>query len=74
MSRKKVRTDGPWRLGLGAGMNEYRGESEFDELVVGDWLHIERMHHDHYWMCVGGRNVDVKFDRLGRVEKVQVSP
>ena len=28
--------------------------SEFDELVVGDWLHIEQMNHDSYWMLVGG--------------------
>jgi len=28
--------------------------SEFDELVVGDWLHIEQMGNDSYWMLVGG--------------------
>jgi len=28
--------------------------SEFDELAVGDWLHIEQMNHDSYWMLVGG--------------------
>lgn len=28
--------------------------SEFDELAVGDWLHIEQMGNDSYWMLVGG--------------------
>lgn len=30
--------------------------SEFDELVLGDWLHLEQMSDDAYWLRLGGYN------------------
>lgn len=49
----KARIDSPWRV------NADDREGAFDEIVVGRWLHIERMTDRHYWMRVGDREFDV---------------
>lgn len=46
--------------------------SEFDELVVGRWCHIEQMDHNTWWMNVGGVVLWVKADRRGRPKSVSV--
>jgi hypothetical protein len=48
-------------------------ETEFDELVVGQWLHIEQMDSGFWWMNIGGVTVHVKADRDGKPRKVTVS-
>lgn len=39
---------------------------EFDELVVGDWLHIEQMDDRRYWMRVGDYRIDVFIPAKGK--------
>lgn len=46
--------------------------TEFDELVVGQWLHVEQMDSGVWWMNVGGVTVWVKADRDGRPLRVDV--
>jgi hypothetical protein len=43
---------------------------EFDELVVGKWLHIEQMDAGSWWMDVGGLVVRLFVDRDGRPKAV----
>ena len=45
---------------------------EFDELVVGRWLHVEQMDSGVWWMNVGGVTVLVSADRDGRPKRVTV--
>jgi hypothetical protein len=46
--------------------------TEFDELVVAGWLHVEQMDTGTWWMNVGGVTVWVKADRDGRPVSVSV--
>lgn len=46
--------------------------TEFDELAVGRWLHVEQMDTGHWWMSVGGVTVHVRADRDGRPTHVMV--
>lgn len=39
---------------------------DFDELVLDDWLHIERMDDRAWWMQIGDAYVSVVIDRHGR--------
>ena len=48
------------------------GGTEFDELVVGHWIHIEQMDATRWWMTVGGVVLWVDVDRDGRPRKVDV--
>ena len=45
---------------------------EFDEVVVGKWLHVERMSTNHWWMRVGDDRVSITVGRDGRASKVTV--
>lgn len=47
--------------------------TEFDELAVGRWLHIEQMDPGHWWMNIGGVTVHVEVDRDGRPRHVELS-
>lgn len=47
-------------------------DTEFDELVVGGWLHIEQMDTGKWWMSVGGVTVLVNADRDGKPKRVTV--
>ena len=49
------------------------GTCEFDELVVGRWLHVEQMTDTLWWMNVGGVTVHVVADRDGRPRRVSVA-
>lgn len=40
--------------------------TEFDELVVGSWIHIEQMNTGTWWMNVAGVVIWVTVDRDGR--------
>lgn len=47
--------------------------TEFDELAVGSWLHVEQMDTRVWWMNVGGVTVHVTADREGRPTHVWVA-
>jgi hypothetical protein len=46
--------------------------TEFDELVVGKWIHLEQMDTGRWWMNVGGVTVNISADRDGRPRRVSV--
>lgn len=46
--------------------------AEFDELVVGRWLHVEQMDNRTWWMNAGGVTLHVTADRDGRPTRVRV--
>ena len=58
-----------WRIecgwNLGGKERVYRdeisahGNSGFDELVIGKWFHIERMHTGGWFLTIGGREADI---------------
>lgn len=52
--------------------HELPSDTEFDELVVGRWLHIEQMDTQTWWMNIGGLVVHVTADRDGRPRAVRV--
>lgn len=47
-------------------------QAEFDELVVGRWLHVEQMDNSTWWMNIGGVTVHVSADREGRPTRVRI--
>lgn len=82
MSRRLRRAGSPWRVlawnradhgetAYQLGSDDHPG-SEFDELVVGKWLHIEQMDSGTWWMDVGGVTLWVRADRDGRPRRVAV--
>lgn len=46
--------------------------TDFDELVVGNWIHIEQMDTGKWWMEIGGVTVLVNADCDGRPTSVSV--
>lgn len=50
--------------------HELPANTEFDELVVDRWLHIEQMDTGKWWMNVGGVVLWVDVDRDGRPKRV----
>lgn len=46
--------------------------TEFDELVIGRWIHLEQMDACVWWMNIGGVTVNIRVDRDGRPRKVDV--
>jgi hypothetical protein len=46
--------------------------TEFDELVVGHWIHLEQMNTSQWWMSIGGVTVWVTADRDGHPKQVSV--
>jgi hypothetical protein len=46
--------------------------TEFDELAVGRWLHVEQMGPGTWWANVGGVTLWVRADRDGRPKRVTV--
>jgi hypothetical protein len=38
---------------------DHVGPTEFDELVVGDWFHMEQMDHRDWWMRVGPAVINI---------------
>jgi hypothetical protein len=47
-------------------------DTEFDELVIGNWIHLEQMSTGTWWMNIAGVTVWVKADRDGRPKRVTV--
>lgn len=46
--------------------------TEFDELVIGRWIHLEQMDTGYWWMNIGGVTIQVRADRDGRPRHVTV--
>jgi hypothetical protein len=46
--------------------------TEFDELVIGRWIHLEQMDATQWWLAIGGVTVLVTADRDGRPRRVSV--
>lgn len=46
--------------------------TEFDELVVDSWLHVEQMDTGTWWANIGGVTLHVRVDRDGRPKHVTV--
>ena len=46
--------------------------TEFDELVIGSWIHLEQMDNGRWWMNVGGVTINVTADRDGQPKVVDV--
>jgi hypothetical protein len=47
--------------------------TDFDELVIGHWIHLEQMNADTWWMGIGGVTVHVTADRAGKPTLVRVN-
>lgn len=45
---------------------QYEGPTEFDELVVGNWFHLEQMDDRDWWMRVGPLAINVRVYADGR--------
>ena len=46
--------------------------TEFDEMVIGRWIHLEQQDAGEWWMSIGGVVVNVTADRDGRPRRVDV--
>lgn len=57
-----------WRLSARQGDASFEVEDQgcFDELVVDDWFHLERMADNTWWMRVGDARVSVILDGAGK--------
>jgi hypothetical protein len=67
-SRELAGDDGPHRKA------QVLEGTEFDELVVGGWLHIEQQDATTWWMDVAGIMICVRADRDGKPVSVLVEP
>jgi len=52
--------------------DHHYGPSQFDELVVDQWLHIEQMSKHWWWMDVGGVQINVRINNAGNPVRVSV--
>ena len=56
------------------GKGEKR-DLEVDEVVLGDWLHVEQMDVDCYWLRLGEQTFNVTIDpRTGKAKEVKQEP
>jgi hypothetical protein len=44
--------------------------TEFDELVVGQWMRAEQMDTGAWWILIAGININIRVDRDGRPRRV----
>lgn len=49
----------PWRAQSEEGVTRIAPAEPFDELVVGDWLHVEVMEDDSVWIGLAHLNINV---------------
>lgn len=63
---KPARPDGRWNR------SHVLPGTEFDELAVGAWLHVEQTDSGRWYIDVGGVRLDVAADRDGHPTRVQV--
>jgi hypothetical protein len=55
----------PWRAQSEEGVTRIAPAEPFDELAVGDWLHVEVMEDDSVWLNVAHLNLNVRRERDG---------
>jgi hypothetical protein len=54
-----------WRNGEPVQLEQPNGESEFDEVVVGDWLHVESLDNEgRYYAMVGDWRLEIQRGRV----------
>ncbi len=47
---------------------KYTKDNEFDELIIDDWIHLERMDKDKFWMRLGQVEFDITILPNGQPE------
>lgn len=59
-----------WRLLAKRGEREFTAENEgvFDELVVDQWLHLEQMTDDAWWMRLGDARINIHVTPAGEAK------
>jgi hypothetical protein len=59
-----------WRILSRNGDRDVTLENDgiFDELVVDEWLHLEQMDDDTWWLRLGDARIDIKVLPDGRAE------
>lgn len=59
-----------WRFNAPSQINDLEGNglSYFDELVVDEWLHIEQMDDNNWWMRIGSLDIRVRVDDNGDMD------
>lgn len=65
MSRKTPQREG-WRIGT--DQISASSKNGFDELVVGDWFHMERMNDADWWLRLGQREADITVSPQGKTK------
>lgn len=66
------------RIGKGYGKQiedsheTYQEHTEFDELVIDEWIHLEQMDTNHWWMRLGPLMVHVTVGERGQARTIQV--
>lgn len=89
MSKRKPKNrrkwDETWRFSFDPDFDTRKtlthADGEIDEIVMDNWLHLERMGDNQIWLAVGDTHFDVSIDPSGTVtilrrddERVQVLP
>ena len=66
----KAKPGSRWRLLVRQGERKVTAQNDgvFDELVVDDWLHLEQMDDNTWWMRLGDARIGIKVLPDGRVE------
>jgi hypothetical protein len=49
-------------------------DTDFDELVVGQWLHVEWMDADRWWVRIGDVAIWITVDPSGDARQVEIYP
>lgn len=80
MRRKQVKSPkvpgARWRMQAGGdtrdvatvavSSEQFGGRVVFDELVIDEWLHLEQMNREHWWLRVGDVTLNVTVGRDGK--------
>jgi len=49
------------------------GPTEFDELVIDEWFHLEMMSDRQYWMRVGALDISIEIGERGQMKSMYVT-
>lgn len=68
--KKRSHRNPTWRAkwDVGDGSHTTENVGEFDELVIGEWFHIEKMDNDKWWIRIGDARIDVRVRGGERVD------
>jgi hypothetical protein len=69
-SRQRAKPGSRWRILARDGEREVSAQDDgvFDELVIDDWLHIEQMDDNTWWMRVADARIDIRVLPNGQAE------